>query len=198
MEPTPANQPNLSASVTLSTRDGREVRVRHLRPDDAELLERMFYRLSSDTRYRRFFVPLDHIEDERVRAEAARLAMIDSRREVALVALAREDEREEAVAVVRYAGLGGEDHGAEGSIVVRDDYQGAGLGGQLFDLLIQTALAHELRHLVLLTHADNTGMIGLVQRSGLPYQAHYTSGLYEIDMQLSDGERPLFPFSRPQ
>lgn len=197
METTPANQPNLSASVTLSTRDGRALRVRHLRGEDAGLLERMFHRLSSETRYRRFFVPLDHIEDERVRLEAARLATVHPGREVALVALAQEGGREEAVAVARYALLTGQPHGAEGSIVVRDDYQGAGLGRQLFDLLIQTALAHGLRHLVLLTHADNAGLIGLVHRSGLPYRGHYTSGLYEIDLQLSDGEQPLFPFSRP-
>jgi GNAT superfamily N-acetyltransferase len=197
METTPANQPNLDASVALRTRDGRAVTVRHLRRDDAGLLERMFHRLSSETRYRRFFVPLDHIEDERVRLEATKLATIDPGRAAALVALAQEGDGEEAVAVVRYVALPGPVSGAEGSIVVRDDYQGAGLGVQLFDLLIQTALAQGLRHIVLLTHADNTGMIGLVQHLGLPYSAHYTSGLYEIDLQLSDGEQPLFPFSRP-
>jgi RimJ/RimL family protein N-acetyltransferase len=187
----------MQASVPLRTRDGREITVRHLRPEDAALLERMFHRLSSETRYRRFFVPLDHIEHERVRDEARRLATVHSEHEVALVALTREDGADEAVAVARYIRLKPEADCAEASIVVRDDYQGAGMGLQLFDLLIQVALAHGLRHLVLLTHADNLGMIGLVQRLGLPYRGHYTSGLYEIDLQLTDGEQPFFPFSKP-
>jgi GNAT superfamily N-acetyltransferase len=195
-KPIVSHQPNLRAAVHLRTRDGRTVAVRHMRREDADLLERMFYRLSSETRYRRFFVPLDHIEGERVKAEARRLATIDPNREVALLAVAEENGREEAVAVARYSCLDDTESGAEGSIVVRDDYQGAGLGAQLFDLLIQTALASGLRHMVLITHADNTGMIGLVQHLGLPYQGHYASGLYEIDLQLSDGEQPLFPFSR--
>jgi len=193
---TPDNRPNFSASVTLSTRDGRAVAVRHLRQADAPLLERMFYRLSPETRYRRFFVPLDHIEHERVRREAERLATVIPGRGLALVAVADEGGQEEAVAVARYAHLDDERKGAEGSIVIRDDYQGAGLGAQIFDLLIQAALAHGLRHIVLITHADNVGMIGLVQHLGLPYSGHYTAGLYEIDLQLSDGERPFFPYSK--
>jgi L-amino acid N-acyltransferase YncA len=190
-------QPNMKATVPLTTRDGRRVTVRHLRRNDAALLERMFYRLSSETRYRRFFIPLDNVDEERVHTEAQRLAKINPRKGAALVALAREGRHQEAIAVARFAVMPDVANCAEGSIVVRDDYQGSGLGGQLFDLLIQVALARGIRHLVLLTHADNHGMIALVQRLGLPYKGRFASGLYEIDLQLSDGERPYFPFSEP-
>lgn len=190
-------QPNLDAAVPLTTRDGRHVIVRHMRRRDAALLERMFYRLSSETRYRRFFIPLDNVDEQRVHTEARRLAKINPRKEAALVAVERAGRATEAVAVARFAAIPNVAHCAEASIVVRDDYHGSGLGHQLFDLLIQVALARGIRHLVLLTHADNHGMIALVQRLGLPYKGRFTSGLYEIDLQLSDGERPCFPFSEP-
>lgn len=189
------NYPNLGAMVALEARDGRAVRVRHMRTDDAELLERMFFRLSSETRYRRFFVPLDNIEEDRVHREAARLATIDPANETALVATIDEEGREECVAVARYTCLAHRDDTCEGSIVIRDDFQGVGIGRQLFDLLVQVALAHGLRHMVLLTHADNGGMIALVQGLGVPYKGRYSAGLYEMDVQLADGATPYFPFT---
>ncbi len=189
------NYPNHRTTVTLETHDGRQVRVRHMRQSDAILLNQMFYRLSSETRYRRFFVPLDHIDEERVTREAERLATIDPLNETALIAICDENDGEACVAVARYACFRNHPESCEGSIVVRDDFQGVGLGRKLFDLLIQVALAHDLQHMILLTHADNTGMIALVQRSGLPYKSRLSEGLYEIDLQLRKSEQPLFPFS---
>ncbi len=191
------NYPDLGAVVTLTTRDGRSVRVRHMRVDDSELLERMFYRLSSETRYRRFFVPLDNIDEERVHREAARLASIDPATETALIAVVDEDGQEEAVGVARYTCLSHREDACEASIVLRDDYQGVGIGRQLFDLLVQVALAHGLRHMVLLTHADNGGMIALVQGLGVPFKGRYSEGLYEMDVQLTDAVKPFFPFTMP-
>lgn len=187
--------PNMNATVRLRTRDGREVRVRHMRRDDAELLERLFYRLSPETRYRRFFVPLNNVDENLVQREAARLASIDPERETALIALIDEDGREEAVAVARYARLAEHEDTCEASIVIRDDFQGVGIGRQLFDLLVQVALANGVQHMSLLTHADNSGMIALVQGLGMPYKGHFAAGLYEIDLQLSDAHAPVFPFT---
>jgi L-amino acid N-acyltransferase YncA len=162
--------------VHLTTRDGRAVTVRHIQGDDAKLLEQMFYKLSPQTRWRRFFVPLEHIDAAQVQ-------------EAALVALVGEEAGLAAVAVARYAGMDERGLTVESSIVVRDDYQHSGLGAQLLDLLFQTALARGVQHVVLLTHADNTGMIALAKRLGLPYEGKYSAGLYEIDVQLgSDGD----------
>ncbi|PDW04581.1 GNAT family N-acetyltransferase [Candidatus Viridilinea mediisalina] len=192
------NHPNPTATVTLTARNGYAVRVRHMRREDGALLERMFYRLSSQTRYRRFFVPLDHIDPDRVHQEAQRLAQINPKRELALIALIEEEGRDECVAVARYGCIADREHACEGSIVVRDDFQHAGLGRQLFDLLIQSAMARGMQHMSLLTHADNTGMIALVHGLGLPYKGRYSAGLYEVDVQLSDGTQPFFPFTAPR
>lgn len=197
-QPLLPNQPNLAAAVRLRARDGRELRVRHMRVEDAELLERLFHRLSSETRYRRFFVPLDNIEEERLHREARRLATIDPAMETALIAVEEEGGREEAIGVARYSCLAERDDSCEASIVIRDDFQGAGVGRQLFDLLVQTAIAHGLRHMALLTHADNLGMISLVHGLGMPFKGRYSSGLYEMDVQLTEVSRPYFPYTTPR
>ena len=192
------NQPDLGAIVHLTARDDRELLVRHMRADDANLLKRMFYKLSSETRYQRFFMPLDSIDEERLDRETQHLATIDPERETALIAVCEEAGVEEAVAVARYSCLDNREHACEGSIVIRDDYQGCGLGRQLFDLLVQVALTHGLRHMVLLTHADNGGMIALVHGLGMPYKGRYSAGLYEMDVQLAEVARPYFPFTAPE
>lgn len=191
------NYPDLRTVISLEARDGRRVRVRHMRKEDAALLERMFYRLSSETRYQRFFMPLDHVEEERVHREARRLATIDPIHETALIAIVDESGQDECVAVARYGCLANCDQACEGSIVIRDDFQGGGLGRQLFDLLVQVAMAHGLQHMALLTHADNAGMIALVHGLGMPYKGRYSAGLYEMDLQLTDALKPFFPFTSP-
>ncbi len=188
----------INATVTLPLENGRSVLVRHIRADDAPRLAAMFWQLSSETRWRRFFAPLDHVDPERVNREARRLADINAQREVALVATVMEENQEAIVAVARYVRLTLESDSAEASIVVRDDYQGQGLGSQLFDLLVQVALVQGLRHIVMLTHADNLGVLGLVQRMGLPYDTQFSAGLYEIDLHLANVSDPFFPFSTPR
>jgi RimJ/RimL family protein N-acetyltransferase len=190
-----SSQPPHEPSVTITTRDGRAIAVRHIQRADAVLLEGLFYKLSPESRWRRFFVPLDNIDAEQVREGAERLATIHPGREVALIALTT-DAVSEAVGVARYASMEDDNPVVEASIVLRDDYQHSGLGQQLLDLLVQTALAHGIRHVVMLTHADNKGMIALARRLGLPFEGKYSAGLYEIDVKLVD-EPAEFPFSEP-
>ena len=44
--------------TTITLGDGATLTVREIELDDVERLERMFFRLSADTVYRRFFSPI--------------------------------------------------------------------------------------------------------------------------------------------
>ena len=46
---------------TVTLRDGTRVRLRPIQPDDKHLLVRGFERLSEDSRYRRFFIPMSEL-----------------------------------------------------------------------------------------------------------------------------------------
>ncbi len=183
-----------TAMTTITTRDGRTLRVRHLSAPDAVLLERMFYRLSPQTIYRRFFIAAEHASPELVHKSAKRLAAINPQREAALVALADEQDGEEAIAVARFARLPHNPRVAEASILVRDDYQGTGVGRKLMELLIAEARTSGLERLILLTHADNTAMIRLATGLGLPFQGRHAEGLYEIHLWLQPQSETKFEF----
>ncbi len=187
---------SLSLPLTITTRNGRALRVRSLTAADAVLLERMFYHLSPETIYRRFFIAAEHASPELVRKSAQRLAAINPRREVALVALAGDEGNEEAIAVARFALLPHNRRVAEASILVRDDYQGTGVGRQMIDLLVTAARERQLERLIFLTHADNAAMIRLATGLGLPWRGHHADGLYEIHVLLEPTTVPVFEFVR--
>lgn len=131
---------------------------------------------------------------ELVHKSAQRLAAINPQREAALVALADEQDGEEAVAVARFARLPHNPKVAEASILVRDDYQGTGVGRKLMELLIAEARKSGLERLILLTHADNTAMIRLATGLGLPFKGRHAEGLYEIHLLLQPQSETKFEF----
>jgi acetyltransferase len=122
----------------IRTRDGRTVRVRPIRPEDAEREVRFFAGLSARSRYQRFMQYLSTLSERML----ARFTQLDYDRELALVAL----WEDEFVAVGRYAP--NEDGvTAEFALVVADDWQGKGLGRALLERLCDAARAAGYRAL---------------------------------------------------
>jgi len=174
-------------SVTITTKRGRAVRVRHILPEDAALLVDLYRKLSPETRRLRFMSAGAPLPDEALWAEAMRRSHIDPLVEAALLATVLEGDEERAVGVARMARDDDQAPQAELAIVLRDDYQGEGLGTVLFDLLIQVALVRGLKRLWLVSLAENEGMHRLVRRSGLPFTGQTSRGETTMVIALSDG-----------
>ncbi len=173
-------------SVTMTTGRGRDVRIRHIAPADAALLVDLFHQLSAETRRLRFFVPRSDVPTEVIWREAERDANINPQVEVALIATVSEAEQECAVGVARMVRDAGDPATAEVAIVVRDDYQGEGLGAVLFDLLVQVALVRGLGRLRAVSLAENMGMRRLIRKTGLPFSSETRYGETTTTIELSD------------
>jgi acetyltransferase len=133
----------LEGDVTLA--DGRRLRVRPIRPEDAELERSFVNALSDNTRYLRFFYQLHELTPHML----ARFTQVDYDREIALVAMPRDADgraRDEFVAVARYIRAADGD-AAEFAIVVADAWQGRGLGGRLMQRLCDAARGNGVRRL---------------------------------------------------
>jgi GNAT superfamily N-acetyltransferase len=131
----PPNGPDFSEEHTLS--DGTRVRLRYIRPEDADELRRGFERLSPQSRYRRFLGGVGHLSDEHIRY----LTEVDGQDHVAIVAArSRRDGSEEGLGVARFIRVAGEPTVAEAAITVVDDVQHKGIG-----LLLAMALAAAAR-----------------------------------------------------
>jgi acetyltransferase len=143
----------------LELRDGAKVRLRPIRPEDAELELGFFRRLSERSRYHRF---MQHLPDLSPRM-LARFTQLDYDRELALVAL--DPRGGEFIAVGRYA-PNADGTSAEFALTVADEWQGKGLGSALLRRLCQAARDAGYRALYGYILADNREMLELAHRLG--------------------------------
>lgn len=111
--------------------DGAAVLIRAVRPGDAALLERLFYRLSPESIASYFFLPLPKLPQWAARlSEIARADGVDHGALVALV-------DEEIVGVARFdCTTPGE---AEFALLIEDGWQKRGLGKRLLARMINEA-----------------------------------------------------------
>lgn len=124
----------LCEGVALGLPNGRSVRVRPVRPADAEAIQEFVRGLSDTSRRLRFFAPIRELAP----AMLARLTESAGRRGRVLLAEAHDGETWGMVALAQYA-LGDDDGTCDLALVVADAWQGLGLGRALMEMLIQSA-----------------------------------------------------------
>ena len=138
-------------------RDGVRVRRRPIRADDEPRLSRLYDRLSRFTAYQRFFAAMNRLPPD----WAHFLANVDYRRRLALVV--ENPSGGELIAVARYECTDRSDT-AEIAFVVLDEWQNRCLGGTLIRDLLSAAEARGISMFIAYVLADNTRMIGLIER----------------------------------
>jgi len=151
--------------MTLALPEGKRLRVRPIRPEDADLERAFVAGLSDETRYRRFMQHLHELTPQML----ARFTQVDYDRELALIALdavsGRGKQREKIVAVARYVG-NPDGESAEFAITVADAWQGRGLGYAMMEQLIARARDRGYARLIGSVLAINTPMLGLASALG--------------------------------
>ena len=138
-------------------RDGTEVVIRPIGPQDAEREQAFVRGLSPESRYFRFMNTLRELSPEMLN----RFTHPDPAREVALVALVGAADASREIGVARCV-LGPDRDSAEFAIVVADAYQGKGLGSLLMRELMDHARAHGLARIEGLVLASNHRMLELM------------------------------------
>jgi GNAT superfamily N-acetyltransferase len=122
--------------------DGTRVTLRLVRPNDKDLLRDGFGRLSSISRYLRFFTP----KRELTEAELAQLTELNGVDRLAVGAV-REmaDDAREGLGVARFARDRADPTVAEAAVAVTDSTQGKGLGTLLLLHLAEAARERGIR-----------------------------------------------------
>lgn len=113
-------------------RDGSEIAIRPIQPEDAPALHEMVSRAAAEDLRLRFFQPMRRLPEQL----AARLTQIDYDREMAFVSL---DPADGAITGVGRLMAGPDLREAEYAIIVRTDWKGRGLGYALMNRIIAFA-----------------------------------------------------------
>jgi acetyltransferase len=125
------------------TSSGEEVVIRPIRPEDEPKLIEFHKELSERSVYLRYFQPLK-LSQRTAHERLTRICHIDYNREMALVAeRVNEQGKAEIIAVGRMSKLHGVPE-AELAALVRDGFQGKGLGSELYRQLLQIARDEKL------------------------------------------------------
>lgn len=168
-----------TAPEAVFLRDGTEVTIRPIRPDDAAGLQALFGRLSPESIFYRFLGKPKDLPDE----QAQRLANVDYDSHMALVAELDGD----LIGVARYAEPDwGEDGVAEAGVVVEDRFQSKGLGTMLLKRLATYGEAHGIHTFAATIHHSNLKILGFLRRSGLPVDRRLDGGLWEVKVRIRD------------
>jgi len=139
-------------------RDGSRVLVRPIAPTDRDAIVAGFAAMSPETRFRRFFSPVDELSER----DLDYLTQVDHHDHEALVA--EDVETGAGLGVARYVRLSPEE--AEPAIVVVDAAQGRGLATVLLDALVARAREEGIRRFCAPVLASNTGAIHVLERLG--------------------------------
>ena len=147
-------------------KDGNEVTIRPIRPEDEPALVRFHETLSERTVYLRYF-HLMNLEQRIQHERLTRICFIDYDREMALVAERRNPEtgESEILGVGRAMKIHGTTE-AEVAVVISDQWQGRGLGKELLARLLIVGADEKLSKLTADILPDNRGIMRICEKLG--------------------------------
>jgi GNAT superfamily N-acetyltransferase len=169
--------------MLVRLRDGAEVLVRPVQPEDKPLFVAGFERLGPESRYRRFMGLKQRLSPD----ELQFFTEIDHDDHDAVGAI--DPETGEGLGVARALRLPGRPRVAEAAVAVIDEWQGRGLGGVLLNELTARARERGITCFTASLFTENRSMLHLFQRLGPVHVRDQEGSAVSIDVELPvDGD----------
>jgi GNAT superfamily N-acetyltransferase len=162
------------------TFSGAELLIRPARITDERALQELMYSLSDESCYRRFM----SYKKTHSHEEMKELVELDYEQNMALVACV--PGTEEIIGVVRYDVVPAT-RLADVAFVVRDDWQGKGVGTLLMRRIREAAVARGIRGFQADVLATNKPMLDVFHESGLSVSATLQGSAYHLEMLFPEG-----------
>jgi len=145
--------------------NGQEVLLRPIKPEDEPLWVDMFQGFSEESIRYRFFEILRDTPHEVV----VRYCNIDYDREIAIVAELVKSEQRKLLGVAR-ASIESDGKKGEVAFIVRDQYQGLGLGTKLVDYVLDIAKEKGLEEIYAVVLQENARAMDLMKKMGFGFE----------------------------
>jgi len=158
-------------------RDGTEVLLRPVRPEDEPMLLELFNSLSKKTMIERFFSPIKNMTHEML----TRFCNIDYDREIAIVASKKEGDKNLVIGISDL--IIEQNLRAQFAVLIQDSYQAKGLGQKLIDVLIGIAQEKGLEEIFGVVLSENNRMLKLLKRLGFK-ESLSSYGTTEVVLKL--------------
>jgi acyl-CoA hydrolase/RimJ/RimL family protein N-acetyltransferase len=166
---------------TVTLRDGSQVFVRPIRPDDEPEMREMFYDFSEQTKYLRYHAALKTMPHNKLQV----FCTVDYDTEMAIIALTGKPGQEQVVGVGRYM-RDAEGRSAEVAFTVSDSFQRKGLGTYFFERLVEIGREKGIQTFHAYVLVENSGMLKIFHRSGLVVETHNEGDVVRVVMNLPE------------
>ena len=167
-----------------TAKDGTELMIRPIRPEDEPLLVKFHETLSERSVYQRYLHLMklsQRVEHERL----TRICFIDYDREMALVAIHKDPAtgEQQVIGVARLKKAHGVDQ-AEFAAIITDEYQGRGLGSELLRRMIEVAKDEKVGRIVGDVLPDNVMMLRICEKMGFQSKRSIEEPVVKVELDL--------------
>ena len=169
--------------VKLELPDGRPVTIRIAQLQDASLVQEMYSLLSPRTRRLRYHAYTAELPFE----TALTMCEFNPARHACLIAAHDFAGRENVIGHAQYARASSHAVEAETAIVVRDDFQGLGLGSQMLSMLLELCRSQNIERVFGWVDSQNRHMLHLYRKTEWPLQIQHHAGQMLVTLMLGPG-----------
>ena len=149
----------------FTLKNGVEVTLRPIKPEDENLLRKFYCSLSEETIRPRFFQVFREVPRETL----IRHCHLDYNREMAIIAERERESERRIIGISMLTADPGRKSG-EFAVVVGDQWQGLGLGSRLTDCIIEIGREMGLERIYAFISSDNSRMINLCTKKGFKFE----------------------------
>ena len=164
---------------TLKLKNGKMIEFRPLFPSDEFEYRNFFYSLKAETIYYRFFYPRKIFSHETIQEQVAGL---DYKRNMSLLGLVQKQDHKEIMAIGTYAEL--DETTSEVAFVVREDFQGHGIGSYLLRVLETIAKQNGYKSFKATVLKQNLGMLAVFSKR-YPHRKVSMGGSMEVEIEMT-------------
>ena len=162
----------VSLETVKTFRDGLEVKFRPIKPSDEDMMRRLFYIFSDESKYLRYFARIRIMPHKQMQ----QYVNIDYDDTLAIVGMVQHMDTERIIAEARYA-YDEREKGYEMAFIVDEEYQGYGIATFLVKYLLKIGRERGIEKMTANVLPQNDSMKRVFDKAGLEYTHSFEEGV---------------------
>ncbi len=177
-----ANYPAL-LETRKSLKDGLEIKIRPIKTSDEDMMRRLFYNFSDESKYFSYFAPKPVMPHK----EMQKYVSIDYEDILSVVAIVEKGRNERIIAEARYA-YDKKTDAYEVAFIVDEEFQGKGVATFLFNYLTKVARDRGIIWFIAYVLPRNEAMLKVFEKSKIKITRSYDADAFTLRFNLAQAD----------